>query len=235
VGPALVGRILPPGYPARESGAGGCLLCGAGLTELLLRAYARFAEDAWRSPPRDGTHHTSHKGERRLSKAADCRYVRGRTCGAMLQPLPFNGRAKMKRRDLLLTAGSLAASAVAATADSPTATHIHEPVSPLIQAASHCVQTGNVCSAHCLDLLAQGDTSIAGCARSVETLRTVCGSLAVLAAQKSPLLPRYASVAKEACDNCAQECRKHADMHAPCKACMESCETCARECARVAA
>jgi Cys-rich four helix bundle protein (predicted Tat secretion target) len=140
----------------------------------------------------------------------------------------------MKRRDLLLTAGSLAASAVAAAADSPTATHTHEPVSPLVQAASHCVQAGNVCQAHCFDLFAAGDTSVADCARSVETLRSVCGTLAVVAVQKSPLLPRYASVAKEACDNCARECRKHTE-HPPCKACMEACETCARECARVAA
>jgi Cys-rich four helix bundle protein (predicted Tat secretion target) len=141
----------------------------------------------------------------------------------------------MKRRDLLLTAGSLATSAVVAAADAPTHTHTHEPVSPLVQAASHCVEAGNVCQAHCFELFAAGDNSVADCARSVETLRSVCGTLAVVATQKSPLLPRYASVAKEACDNCAQECRKHADKHAPCKACMEACETCARECARVAA
>jgi Cys-rich four helix bundle protein (predicted Tat secretion target) len=141
----------------------------------------------------------------------------------------------MKRRDLLLTAGSLAASAAAAAANSPPGTHIHEPVSPLVQAASHCVQAGNLCQAHCFDLFAAGDNSVAECARSVETLRAVCGALAVVATQKSPVLPRYASVAKETCDDCAQECRKHADKHAPCKACMEACEACARECARVAA
>jgi Cys-rich four helix bundle protein (predicted Tat secretion target) len=141
----------------------------------------------------------------------------------------------MKRRDLLLTAGSLAASAAAAAANSPTGTHTHEPASPLVQAASHCVQAGDLCQAHCFDLFAAGDTSVTDCARSVETLRSVCGTLTVVATQKSPMLPRYASVAKETCDNCAQECRKHADKHEVCKACMEACEACARECARIAA
>jgi hypothetical protein len=55
-----------------------------------------------------------------------------------------------------------------------------------------------------------------------------------LAAQNSPLLPRYASLAKDQCNACEEECRKHADKHAVCKACAEACADCAKECAKFA-
>jgi Cys-rich four helix bundle protein (predicted Tat secretion target) len=135
---------------------------------------------------------------------------------------------------LAIAAVSVAASAVGGAAEQGTQHQHDSGGSPLVESALQCVKTGNLCQAHCLDLLAQGDTSIAACARSVESLRAVCGSLAVLAAQKAPLLPRYAAVAKEACQNCEDECRKHSDKHAVCKACADACATCARECAKVA-
>ena len=140
----------------------------------------------------------------------------------------------MKRRELLLAAGSAAAAGLAGAEQTPE--HHHDASgSPLVDSAVHCVKTGDICQAHCFDLLAKGDTSIAACARSVESLRAVCGTLAVLAADKSPLLPRYAAVAREACQNCEDECRKHADKHAACKACADACAACAKECANIAA
>jgi len=144
----------------------------------------------------------------------------------------------MHRRELLIAAGTVAAAGVATATAQQTQTpeHHHDASgSPLVDSALRCVKTGDLCQAHCFELLAKGDTSIADCARSVESLRAVCSSLAVLAAQKSPLLPRYAAVAKEACENCEAECHKHSDKHAVCKACEEACASCAKECAKVAA
>jgi Cys-rich four helix bundle protein (predicted Tat secretion target) len=142
----------------------------------------------------------------------------------------------MHRRELLIAAGSVVAAGITTAAAQETPEHHHDASgSPLVDSALHCVKAGNVCQAHCFDLLAKGDTSIADCARSVESVRAVCGTLAVLAAQNSPLLPHYAAVAKEACDGCEKECRKHSDKHAVCKACAEACASCAKECARVAA
>jgi Cys-rich four helix bundle protein (predicted Tat secretion target) len=143
----------------------------------------------------------------------------------------------MKRREwLLLAAGSATASAVAATPDEHGSDHHHHMSgSPLVDSALGCVKTGELCQAHCFTLFGEGDTSVAACARSVNALTAVCGALAVLAAQQSPLLPRYAGVAKDFCNGCEEECRKHAEKHAPCKACAEACATCARECAKIAA
>jgi Cys-rich four helix bundle protein (predicted Tat secretion target) len=140
----------------------------------------------------------------------------------------------MQRRELLIAAGSVVAAGFAAADQTPE--HHHDASgSPLLDAAVHCVKAGDICQSHCIDLLAQGDTSLAGCARSVESVRSVCRTLAVLAAQKSPLLPHYAAVAKEACQDCEQECHKHADKHAVCKACEDSCAVCAKECGKAAA
>ena len=71
-------------------------------------------------------------------------------------------------------------------------------------------------------------------ARSVSALTAVCDALAVLAVQNSPLLPRYAAVAKDVCKACEDEWLKHAEKHAPCKACADACADCARECANIA-
>lgn len=143
----------------------------------------------------------------------------------------------MDRRNLLIAAGgvALAASVDLARADRADTHHLGAAGSPLIDSAVHCVKTGDICLAHCFGLLADGDKSLAACARSVNALTSVCGALAVLAAQNSPLLPRYAAVAKDVCKACEDECRKHADQHAPCKACAEACADCARECAKIAA
>ena len=143
----------------------------------------------------------------------------------------------MDRRHLLMTATglALASASAAAVAESTDAHHHHGEGFPLVESALHCVKTGNLCEAHCFDLLAEGDKAMAACARSVSGLIAVCNALAVLAAQNSPLLPRYAGVAKDVCNACEEECRKHAEKHAPCKACMDACDACAKECAKIAA
>ncbi|MCX7056737.1 MAG: Csp1 family four helix bundle copper storage protein [Proteobacteria bacterium] len=145
----------------------------------------------------------------------------------------------MERRELLLAAGGIALATIAAQAsaegpdDHAMAHHHHAGGSVLLDSAIHCVRAAEICHAHCLDLLAEGDKAMAACARSVTGLQAVCSALAVLAAQNSPLLPRYASVARDVCKACEDECRKHVD-HAPCKACAEACAACAQECGKIA-
>lgn len=139
----------------------------------------------------------------------------------------------MDRRHLLMATGAaLAATALTARADEHHAHH--GAASPLLASATHCVETANTCLAHCLDRLADGDKAMANCARSVTGLIAVCNALGVLAAQHSPLLPRYAAVAAEVCKACEDECSKHSE-HPPCKACADACKACAAECAKIAA
>jgi Cys-rich four helix bundle protein (predicted Tat secretion target) len=103
----------------------------------------------------------------------------------------------------------------------------------LVEAASDCIKTGEACLAHCFASFAAGDTTLAACARSVDTMLSVCATLQKLAAAGSPHLPALARVALAVCDECEAECRKHAEHHATCKACAEACGACARECRSV--
>ena len=65
---------------------------------------------------------------------------------------------------------------------------------PLIEAASLCVKTGEICRQHCVDLLSSGDKSLSECLKSVNEMLTVspCKSCA------------------ETCPRCASECAKTA-------------------------
>ncbi|SEQ85542.1 twin-arginine translocation signal/Cys-rich four helix bundle protein [Solimonas aquatica] len=112
--------------------------------------------------------------------------------------------------------------------------HMAEAYPPIAATAADCIKTGQVCIDHCLSLLGQGDTSIVGCARSVQQMLPICAALQQLAVQKSAYLPAMAKVALQACRDCEKECRKHADKHPQCKACAESCLACAKECEKLA-
>jgi Cys-rich four helix bundle protein (predicted Tat secretion target) len=144
------------------------------------------------------------------------------------------GGFHMDRRDALFGTGMLALSALAAmervsAQESP---HVHHGghYKTLADAAGTCVSKGQVCANHCLDLLSSGNQEMAACATSVSQMLVVCTALQGLANQDSRYLTGLAKVALDACNDCEAECKKHADMHAPCKACMESCRTCAKEC-----
>lgn len=100
----------------------------------------------------------------------------------------------------------------------------------LLQALSRCIVASDVCLAHCIDLMSHGDTSMAACARRVTETRALCEAMLTLASQKSPLMPKLAVVAKEACKACEDECRKHADHHLACKNCADACAACVQAC-----
>ncbi len=106
------------------------------------------------------------------------------------------------------------------------------------ETARECLDTGDACVRHCVALLGQGDTTLETCMRSVLDMTAVCEGLARLAAwadAPTPNLRAYANVCGDYCRDCATACKKHADHHAACKACMESCDACLKACEALAA
>ena len=144
----------------------------------------------------------------------------------------------MQRRQVLAGFGAVASAAAIGTASAQTQPHhVHGAAAhqTLAQAASNCVSKGEVCLTHCYELLAQGDKSMASCAKTVREMLATCGALRSLAYQQAPALPKLAGVALDVCNRCEAECRKHEKVHPPCKECAEACAACAAECKKVAA
>lgn len=146
----------------------------------------------------------------------------------------------MNRREVLLGGVALASAAIANRVQSAEVNHEHHhhdmsANTALITAAADCVQKGQVCLNHCLDLLGKGNKEMADCAKSVNEILALCGALQGLANQESVYLPKLAKVAMDACNKCEEECKKHADKHEACKACGESCAVCYKECKKIAA
>jgi len=144
----------------------------------------------------------------------------------------------MNRRDALMNSGAVLLASASASALSQEQDHSkmqHGGINQsLIAAANDCVVKGQACLAHCLVLLADGDKTMGSCAKLASQMLAVCGTLHNLASQQSPLVPALARVALEACQQCEQECSKHKDKHAECKACMESCQNCVKQCKAIA-
>lgn len=147
----------------------------------------------------------------------------------------------MNRREVL---GTLAAVSVAGFASQARSEHEHEhhandasAPTPTVKsyeavraAAAGCVSKGQVCLAHCIRLLSQGETSMDKCAVAVNQMLALCGALQNLAAQGSQLTPALAKVALDGCTQCAEACKPHIEHHAECNACYESCQECIKQC-----
>jgi Cys-rich four helix bundle protein (predicted Tat secretion target) len=140
----------------------------------------------------------------------------------------------MDRREALIGTGLIAIAGTATTAiaqQTPSEHHHHGGAhKSLASAAGACVTDGQACLNHCLELLGSGHKELAACARSVTQLVSICGALQDLANQDSKYLIKVASVAMDACHDCEEECKKHADKHDVCKRCGESCAACYKEC-----
>jgi len=146
----------------------------------------------------------------------------------------------MNRRDMFL--GGMAAVGTswlshAQAAEAPKDHHHHMMMAndSLTSAAADCIQKGQACLSHCLMMLGDGDKTMAGCSKSVNQMLAMCTALQQLANQQSPLLPKFATLAMEACKQCEDECKKHADKHQVCKDCAESCAACYKQCKAIAA
>lgn len=146
----------------------------------------------------------------------------------------------MNRRHLLSAA---AVASLAAVAQSASARHEHHDHgsghhsggtrgahADLVAAAAECVATGQVCLAHCIRLLSEGDDSMGDCAKSINQMLALCGSLQNLAAQGATLVPVLAKVVVQGCKECADACKPHVDHHAECKDCYEACQACIKQC-----
>ncbi|MGQ0674021.1 MAG: four-helix bundle copper-binding protein [Hyphomicrobium sp.] len=153
-----------------------------------------------------------------------------------------SSRAALSRRGLLeasigtaLAAGALTAPALAGAGADDHAGHgastggaaKHQA---LIDSALACVNRGEVCTAHCIELLAKGDTSIAECLRRVSAMLPMCRALSQFAALDAARLKDLARLCIDVCDDCEKECRRHETHHAVCKACAESCARCIKDC-----
>jgi Cys-rich four helix bundle protein (predicted Tat secretion target) len=152
----------------------------------------------------------------------------------------------MNRREALQGAGVLALAALAGSAfaddheqmqDHEHMHHHHDmtPNAKLIAAVGDCLEKGNVCIAHCLMLLADGKAEMGGCAKSVHQMLALCGALLQLSSLESSHAKALATIAAEACKECEDECKKHADEHEACKNCMNACKECHQQCESFAA
>jgi Cys-rich four helix bundle protein (predicted Tat secretion target) len=144
----------------------------------------------------------------------------------------------MDRREFLTgavtTAVALGAAGQAKAAASPGSSAPADPrLAKVVETSLDCVQTGNACIRHCVELLGGGDTTLKACMQTVLDMTAVCTSLAEvagLATAPTPTLRAYVAACAQYCRDCAAACKKHANHHDVCKACMESCDRCADAC-----
>jgi Cys-rich four helix bundle protein (predicted Tat secretion target) len=131
---------------------------------------------------------------------------------------------------------ALAAAGNMAFAEGHDHQHMHHGMKNqgLIDATFYCVQKGQACIRHCLELLGQGDKEMAACAISVNQMLAVCTSLGQLAGYESKHLAKMAKVAMDVCRECEDECRKHAKKHQECADCADACAACLKECKQIA-
>lgn len=144
----------------------------------------------------------------------------------------------MDRRDVLKSAGAFTLAALSSAALAESHEHHHHgghPNAKVIGTATTCIEKGQICVAHCLTLLGDGDKAMAGCAKSVSQMLAVCSALQQLAIQESKHLKEIARLAAKTCQECEKECKKHADKHEVCKDCMDACTACRKECEALAA
>lgn len=105
----------------------------------------------------------------------------------------------------------------------------------LIKATADCAVSCQICADACLaeekiDMLRR-------CIRSDLNCATVCeATLKLLITQTErdqAVLKAQVEACAKACGGCAEECEKHAKMHAHCRICAEACRACEKACQQV--
>lgn len=185
------------------------------------------------------------QGERSFTELVTIPFVLSSAVFARMLTLKLSTLFKenvMNRRELLL--GSLAMASAAVVSNAQAVEHKHDmhehhhdasaANAAVATTAADCLQTGEVCLNHCLDLWAKGEKDMASCAKSVNQLLAMCSALQQLANQNSKHLAKLAAVAMAVCKECEEECKKF-DKHEACKACGESCAACYKECGKITA
>ena len=101
----------------------------------------------------------------------------------------------------------------------------HSPQQPdVLDAVNGCIDKGQRCITHCLQLFREGNVSVADCAAKVHEMQAICEAFSYLLAANSTHIKTAAALCDGVCDECADECRKH-DQHIECRECAEACET----------
>ncbi len=138
----------------------------------------------------------------------------------------------LSRRELL--GGAVATTVALASGVSLAAgEHSHHAANKntaLLDSALECLKQSQLCMDHCVEMMKTGDTSLAVCADLVNETMAMCTALSQMAAYRSEHLHDLARVCISVCEDCEQECRKHEQKHAECKACGDSCAACINEC-----
>lgn len=155
------------------------------------------------------------------------------------------------RRDLLVQAGLLAASAgVAATVAVAAEEHHHGHEhgeghkyfkaeryarrAELVAASNDCIAKGQACISHCMETFLSGDTTMAECAFAVQQMLPVCNAMSYLAAYDSAQLKSMARACIEVCKACEDACRPHQQHQPECRACADACAALIAEAGKVA-
>lgn len=150
-----------------------------------------------------------------------------------------NPESRINRRELLLVgAGVAMAKALTVTtacagqpaAGKPAPDELErqappaaEPAAELAKLTAECTRVGQICMQHCINLLAQGDTSMGPCAQTVSEMLAVCQGTQVLALAGSAHLSQAAALCKAVCESCEAACKVHAGHHAECGNCAAAC------------
>jgi Cys-rich four helix bundle protein (predicted Tat secretion target) len=92
-----------------------------------------------------------------------------------------------------------------------------------------------ICLAHCITLLGDGEKELAARAKTVEDIIASCTALRQMAAANSPHVAKLAGVVADIRTDCETECRKHEKKQRVCHDCAEACAQCAKECQKAAA
>jgi Cys-rich four helix bundle protein (predicted Tat secretion target) len=144
----------------------------------------------------------------------------------------------MERREFVAAFGAIAAAAAATrasaqTAEAPHAHHSHgAKYKAVLETSSKCVSTGYECLRHCFDMLTK-DTSMAECAKATYDLISACNTMASLAGTNSPFTPACAKAVADVCIACKKQCDKF-PQYVECRVCGEACQACADECRKIA-
>lgn len=147
----------------------------------------------------------------------------------------LNRRDLLKSATALTTVGAAALMTRAALGAEMQHNHHHHsgnPYQDLISSAQDCITTGNTCLDHCFQVLISGDEGkeMAKCAESVDEMLTMTNTLMELASKQSKHVKAFAALCKQTCEDCADNCKPHAEKHQACQDCMEACKACAKAC-----
>ncbi|WP_061224421.1 four-helix bundle copper-binding protein [Leptospira weilii] len=99
----------------------------------------------------------------------------------------------------------------------------------ILEAASKCALSSEICLTHCDESLSSGDTMLADCLKAVKDTLALCKAFVSLGSSHSPFAKEIAAICIKACEVCEKECRVHESHHEICKNCADSCRECIME------